>query len=188
MNSLLTPNEVAQLLQLSMRTVYAQSHRLGGFYPAGIRALRFRREDIYAIMEGPQERTLEVPVSTPGPASRQIRVQDKKTARREMEKHRESLEMLTQPIPPSSPTPCALDLETLMVEYLRVAERQLAPKTLEYRKIVFRRFLGRTKNIPAPQVTTRVVEDYLLARLPTTTSTRTARNSCACSTGASNAS
>jgi len=91
-------------------------------------------------------------------------VQDKKTARREMGKHRERLEIHPQPIPPSSPTPCALDLETLMVEYLRVAERQLAPKTLEYRKIVFRRFLRHTKNIPASQVTTRIVEDYLLSR------------------------
>ena len=62
MNSLLTPNEVARLLHLSVRTVYAQSHRLGGFYPAGIRVLRFRREDIYAIMEGPQDRQLEIPV------------------------------------------------------------------------------------------------------------------------------
>ena len=74
MQSLLTPEEVAGLLQLSLRTIYANVRRLGGFYPAGIRALRFRREDIHAIMEGPQERTLEVPVSTPGPASRQIRV------------------------------------------------------------------------------------------------------------------
>ena len=51
-----------------------------------------------------------------------------------------------------------------MVEYLRVAERQLAPKTLEYRKIAFRRFLGHAKNIPASQVTTRMVENYLLSR------------------------
>ena len=71
----------------------------------------------------------------------------KAEARSEKEDHRESL---TDPqTPPSSPTPCALDLETLMVEYLRVAERQLAPKTLEYRKIVFRRFLGHAKNVPA---------------------------------------
>ena len=76
MNSLLTPNEVAWLLHLSVRTVYAQSHRLGGFYPAGIRVLRFRREDIYAIMEGPQNRQLEVPVSTSGPAPQQNRVQN----------------------------------------------------------------------------------------------------------------
>ena len=33
---LLTPEEVAQLLQISIRTVYAQARRLGGFYPAGI--------------------------------------------------------------------------------------------------------------------------------------------------------
>ena len=60
MTSLLTPPEVAQLLQISIRTVYAQARRLGGFYPAGIRALRFRREAIYAFMEGPQNR--QVPV------------------------------------------------------------------------------------------------------------------------------
>ena len=83
-------------------------------------------------------------------------------ARSDMEAHRKSLS--DPPTPPSSPTPCALDLENLMVEYLRVAERQLAPKTLEYRKIAFRRFLGHAKNIPASQVTTRMVENYLLSR------------------------
>lgn len=89
----------------------------------------------------------------------------KTDARRDMEKHRETLTKgLPLPIPPSSPTPYALDLETLMVEYLRVAERSLAPKTLEYRKIVFRRFLGHVGNVPASQVTTRAVEDYLLSR------------------------
>lgn len=89
----------------------------------------------------------------------------KNDARREMENRRETLtKSLDQPILPSSPTPCDLDLETLMVEYLRVAERQLAPKTLEYRKIVFRRFLRHIYKIPAAQVTTRMVEDYLLSR------------------------
>jgi hypothetical protein len=69
-----TSEEVESLWQPFLRTISANVRRLGGFYPAGIRALRFRREDIYAIMEGPQERTLELPVSTPGPALRQIRV------------------------------------------------------------------------------------------------------------------
>ena len=74
MQALLTPEEVASLLQLSLRTIYANVRRLGGFYPAGIRALRFRREDSSAIMEGPQELTLEVPVSIPELALRQLRV------------------------------------------------------------------------------------------------------------------
>jgi predicted DNA-binding transcriptional regulator AlpA len=74
---LLTVPEVAQLLQLSESAVYFHSHRLGGFYPAGIRALRFRREDIYAIMEGSQERQLEVPVPTSGPTPQQDRIQNK---------------------------------------------------------------------------------------------------------------
>jgi integrase len=34
---LLTPNEVASLLKVSAKTVYEHQHRLGGFYPAGIR-------------------------------------------------------------------------------------------------------------------------------------------------------
>ncbi|MBM4275215.1 MAG: helix-turn-helix domain-containing protein [Deltaproteobacteria bacterium] len=75
MTSLLTPPEVAHLLQISLRTVYAQSRRLGGFYPAGIRALRFRREDIYAIMERPN-RTLEVSISTSRQAIQPDRLQD----------------------------------------------------------------------------------------------------------------
>jgi len=73
-NALLTPGQVARLLQVSKRTIYAQSHRLGGFYPAGIRALRFREEFIYAIMEGPQDRQVAVSVPTPGPTLQQDRI------------------------------------------------------------------------------------------------------------------
>lgn len=60
---LLTPPQVAELLQLSVATIYAKANRLGGFYPAGIKALRFRRETIYALMEGPQDG--KVPHSIP---------------------------------------------------------------------------------------------------------------------------
>jgi hypothetical protein len=52
MEPLLTPKQVAELLSLSVRTVYDHSIRLGGFYPAGIKALRFRKDVIEAIMEG----------------------------------------------------------------------------------------------------------------------------------------
>jgi len=51
-----------------------------------------------------------------------------------------------------------------MVEYLRVAERSLAPKTLAYRKTVYRRFLQFVGNILATQITTGFVEKYLLKR------------------------
>jgi hypothetical protein len=68
---LLTPEDVARLLQISVRTVYAQSHRLGGFYPVGIRALRFRREVINAIMEGSQEREISLSVPVPGASLQQ---------------------------------------------------------------------------------------------------------------------
>ena len=52
MEPLLMPKQVAELLYLSVRTVYDHSIRLGRFYPAGIKALRFRRHVIEAIMEG----------------------------------------------------------------------------------------------------------------------------------------
>ena len=52
MEPLLTPKQVAEILNLSVRTVYDHRIRLGGFYPAGIKALRFRRDVIEAIMEG----------------------------------------------------------------------------------------------------------------------------------------
>ena len=50
---LLTPKQVAALLQISTRTVYENARKLGGFYPAGIRVLRFRREDINTIIQNP---------------------------------------------------------------------------------------------------------------------------------------
>ena len=51
-STLLTPKQVAEMLSISVRTVYDHSIRLGGFYPAGIKALWFRRDVIEAIMEG----------------------------------------------------------------------------------------------------------------------------------------
>lgn len=75
---LLTVAEVARLLQMSCRTIYANARRLGGFYPAGIRSLRFRREDIYGIMEGPEDRQVPLRISVPGQEVRQGRVCHKK--------------------------------------------------------------------------------------------------------------
>jgi len=49
---LLTPADVAELLQISEKTVYKNQRRLCGFYPAGIKVLRFREDVIYGIMEG----------------------------------------------------------------------------------------------------------------------------------------
>lgn len=76
MNQLLTPEDVADLLQMSVKTVYAHSKRLGGFRPAGIRMIRFKPEVIRDIMEGQGER-LEVPVPAPGGAIQQPTFPDK---------------------------------------------------------------------------------------------------------------
>ncbi len=85
-----------------------------------------------------------------------------------MGKHQKELEDQDQ-TPPSLPTPSVsasepLDLEALMVKYLRLAERGLAEKTLTYRKTVFKRFLAHVGNIPATDITADQVEDYLLTR------------------------
>jgi len=69
--------------------------------------------------------------------------------------------------PPSAKTPSAsasevLTLETLMVKYLRLAERGLAETTLSYRKSVFRRFLAHVGDGPILTLTPEQVEDYLL--------------------------
>ncbi len=71
--------------------------------------------------------------------------------------------------PPSPKTQCdsdseVLTLETLMVKYLRLAERGLAEKTIYYRKAVFRRFLGHVGNVPALTLSPEQIEEYLLTR------------------------
>ncbi len=75
---LLTPRQVAKLLQLSLATIYAKARSLGGFYPAGIKALRFRRETIHAIMEGPQDRKVPHPVPASGQKVQQDRLRYQK--------------------------------------------------------------------------------------------------------------
>lgn len=63
---LLKPDEVANLLKLSVRTVYDNKHRLGGFYPGGIKALRFRAGTIYGIMEGQKTQGLAIQLPVQG--------------------------------------------------------------------------------------------------------------------------
>lgn len=46
MTPFLTPEDVSSLLQISISTVYKNAVRLGGFYPFGLKVLRFRREVI----------------------------------------------------------------------------------------------------------------------------------------------
>jgi len=89
-----------------------------------------------------------------------------KAAKAGMAKRRGELEMEDR-TPPSPPMPSASDsgplsLEALMVNYLRLAERSLAPVTLRYRKTVFRRFLAHLGNVPAASITANHVEGYLL--------------------------
>jgi hypothetical protein len=62
---LLTPQDVADLMQISIRTVYDRAHDLGGFYPAGINVLRFRQEVIYGIMEGQNSQGLVLQFRVP---------------------------------------------------------------------------------------------------------------------------
>lgn len=62
---LLTVNEVAELLRVDVRTIYDHQMKLGGFYPAGIRVFRFRRDVIEQIMQGPRSERFEALISAP---------------------------------------------------------------------------------------------------------------------------
>ncbi|MBM4274845.1 MAG: helix-turn-helix domain-containing protein [Deltaproteobacteria bacterium] len=49
--SLLTPREVAELLKISVNTVYRHRHRFGPIYPGGLKCLRFREDIVRAAVE-----------------------------------------------------------------------------------------------------------------------------------------
>lgn len=76
MEKLLNPQDVASLLNISLQTVYDNQKRLGGFFPAGIRVLRFREEVIRGYMEGQNNRDVQIQVRVPRQAIRRRRVQD----------------------------------------------------------------------------------------------------------------
>src|SRR5208337_1894845 len=73
---LLTPQEVADLLQISIKSVYRHKNRLGGFYPAGIGSLRFSPEAINGVLAG-QRQGVAVSVRAQGEGSFRPMVQDK---------------------------------------------------------------------------------------------------------------
>ena len=76
MEALLTPEEVAGLLKISTRTVYENGKRLGGFYPAGIKVLRFREGVIREFMEGQGKRNVEIQIPDQWKGLRGGRTQD----------------------------------------------------------------------------------------------------------------
>ena len=51
MTKLLTPQEVAEILNISVEAVYKHKRALCGLYPAGIKVLRFREDIIYGIIQ-----------------------------------------------------------------------------------------------------------------------------------------
>ena len=67
-DSLLTPQDAARHLKISVRTVYQNANRLGGFYPFGLRVLRFRKEVICGNLEGPGYPNLEMEIPVPAQA------------------------------------------------------------------------------------------------------------------------
>jgi hypothetical protein len=76
LNNILTPEEVSQLLQISIKSVYKHSRDLGGFYLPGMRTLRFSKETLNVCLER-QVRTMEVPVPVPERKLQRTGVPDK---------------------------------------------------------------------------------------------------------------
>jgi hypothetical protein len=66
MSALLTPEEVAEYLKKSLRTVYANREKLGGFYPLGLKVLRVDPEVIYGSVLRPGEGIVAVRVPVLG--------------------------------------------------------------------------------------------------------------------------
>lgn len=75
-DQLLTVKDVAKTLQISPRTVYDNAHRLGGFYPAGLRVLRFPPGVILGYLSGQEVQVLGVSVPVSGERVRGQRIQD----------------------------------------------------------------------------------------------------------------
>jgi predicted DNA-binding transcriptional regulator AlpA len=64
-DQLLTVKDVAKTLQISPRTVYDNAHRLGGFYPAGLRVLRFPPGVILGYLEGQDSQRMGLQIRVP---------------------------------------------------------------------------------------------------------------------------
>jgi hypothetical protein len=62
---LMTAEDVARCLKISLRTVYENKNRLGGFYPAGLKVLRFRKDIIDGFMAGQETQGLAVRLPVP---------------------------------------------------------------------------------------------------------------------------
>ena len=75
---LLTPKDVSKLLKIGMSTVYDHANKLGGFYPAGIRVLRFKKDYVYGLLERSQDQKMEISVSIPGADVLQAWLRDEK--------------------------------------------------------------------------------------------------------------
>lgn len=90
---LLTPSDVAELLNISEKTVYKHSEKFCGFKPAGLGILRFRKEIIYGIMEGqdPETLVLQFPVSEQAVCGKGVQNQKRSSlSKREKKKRAES--------------------------------------------------------------------------------------------------
>ena len=51
MLQLLTPSDIAEMLQISEKTVYKHKQKFCGFYPAGLKVLRFSKEVVDDIIQ-----------------------------------------------------------------------------------------------------------------------------------------
>lgn len=75
---LLTAEDVAGILRIDVRTVYKHADKLGGFYPFGVKVLRFDREVFLECLEGQASGGgVEVRIRIPKKTDNGIWIQDK---------------------------------------------------------------------------------------------------------------
>ncbi len=75
---LLKPKQVAEKLGLSVATVYEKSHVLGGFYPFGIKSLRFDEDFIDGVLERQKAQALVLPIPSQQKELQRQRVSNQK--------------------------------------------------------------------------------------------------------------
>ncbi len=76
-----TPQQVAEVLQISVKTVYKHSVKLGGFYPFGIGRLRFDGERIQKHILRAGKAVLEIRVPLQKKKNNKVRVSNRKASR-----------------------------------------------------------------------------------------------------------
>jgi len=93
--TLLTAEDVAEILRVGIRTVYKHSKKMGGFYPFGMKCLRFNKVVFYECLERQSKELLSVWVPLQQTKDNRVRIQDKAGSECSRSRTKERIESIT---------------------------------------------------------------------------------------------